>query len=202
MNLSIIGVLPWRQAMNSRSVVSDFTQQLYGTTAASWMTGAILLIAFASVFCVLLGYTRVPFAAAAEGNFFSPFARLHPTRHFPSFSVVYMGLTSSLACLLSLEALIKALLVIQILTQFAAQCIAVVLIRKVRPDIHRPFCMPLFPVPAVVAFAGWIFILATSGVMYIASGFALLVLGIAAYLVRARRNRDWPWLTKHMAPAP
>ena len=193
MNLSIIGVLPWRQAMTSHSVVSDFTQHLYGATAASWMTGLILLIAFASVFCVLLGYTRVPYAAAAEGRFFSLFARVHPTRHFPSFSVVYMGLVSSAACLLSLEALIKALLVIQIVTQFAAQCIAVIVLRKRRPDIHRPFNMPLFPIPAVIAFAGWIFILATSGVIYVLSGIALVALGIIAYLWRARRIQEWPW---------
>ncbi len=193
MNLSIIGVLPWRQAMTSRSIVSDFIQSLYGPTAASWMTALILLIAFGSVFCVLLGYTRVPFAAAAEGRFFAAFARLHPKRRFPSFSVVYMGLVASVACLLSLESLIKALLVIQIITQFAAQCIAVVIIRKTRPDMRRPFCMPLFPVPAVIALAGWIFILVTSGVIYILSGVALVGFGIAAYLLRARRSGEWPW---------
>lgn len=193
MNLAIIGVVPWRQAMTSHSVVSDFTQHLYGPAAASWMTGLILLIAFASVFCVLLGYTRVPYAAAAEGRFFSVFARIHPTRHFPSFSVVYMGLVSSAACLLSLEALIKALLVIQIVTQFAAQCIAVIVLRTRRPEIHRPFNMPLFPIPALIALAGWIFILATSGVVYVLSGIALVALGIGAYLWRARRTQEWPW---------
>ncbi len=193
MNLAIIGVVPWRQAMTSHSVVSDFTQHLYGPAAASWMTGLILLIAFASVFCVLLGYTRVPYAAAAEGRFFSVFARVHPTRHFPSFSVVYMGLVSSAACLLSLEALIKALLVIQIVTQFAAQCIAVIVLRTRRPEIHRPFNMPLFPIPALIALAGWIFILATSGVVYVLSGIALVALGIGAYLWRARRTQEWPW---------
>lgn len=193
MNLSIIGVLPWRQAMASHSIVSDFIQRLYGAAAASWMTALILLIAFASVFCVLLGYTRVPFAAAAEGRFFSVFARVHPTRHFPSFSVIFMGLMASAACLLTLEALIKALLVIQIVTQFAAQCIAVIIIRKNRPNIHRPFNMPLFPLPALIALAGWMFILVTSGLVYILSGLALVVLGIAAYLIRARRTREWPW---------
>jgi amino acid transporter len=193
MNFSIIGVLPWSQAMKSQSIMSDFTQHLYGARAAYWMTLLILWVAFASVFCVLLGYTRVPFAAAVEGRFFSAFGRLHPTRRFPSFSVVYMGVVSSLACLLSLEALIKALLVIQIVTQFAAQCIAVVVIRKNRPDIARPFCMPLFPLPAVVAMAGWIFILGTSGLVYVLSGLALVGFGIAAYLLRARQKREWPW---------
>jgi amino acid transporter len=192
MSLSIIGVVPWREAVNSHAIVSDFMERLYGTKAASAMTGLILWVAFASVFCVLLGYTRVPYAAAAEGRFFSAFARVHPKRHFPSFSVLYMGVVSSLVCFLSLEALIKALIVIQIVTQFIAQCIAVILIRR-RRDMALPFCMPLYPIPAVVAMAGWIFILVSSGGLYILSGFALLAVGIAAYLWRARLKMEWPW---------
>jgi amino acid transporter len=193
MSLSIIGVLPWREAMGSQTIVSDYMQRLYGARAAAWMTGLILWVAFASVFCVLLGYTRVPYAAASEGHFFSAFARLHPTRRFPSFSVVFMGMLSAAACLLSLEALIKTLIVIQIITQFAAQCVAVVLIRRYRRDIARPFAMPLYPLPALIAFAGWIFILVSSGAVYVLSGFVLLVFGIAAYLWRAHSTMKWPW---------
>ncbi|MBV9767644.1 MAG: amino acid permease, partial [Acidobacteriaceae bacterium] len=198
MSLSIIGVVPWREAIGSHSIVSDFMERLYGSRAAELMTALILWVAFASVFCVLLGYTRVPFAAASEGRFFSAFARVHPTRNFPSFSVLFMGGMSALACFLTLEALIKALIVIQIVTQFAAQCVAVVLIRRLRKNIVRPFSMPLYPLPAVVALAGWIFILASSGGVYILSGFALLALGMIAYLWRARTLREWPW----NAPAP
>jgi amino acid transporter len=193
MSLSIIGVVPWQEAIKSPAIVSQFMERLYGAGAANWMTGLILWVAFASVFCVLLGYTRVPYAAAAEGHFFSAFARVHPTRHFPSFSVVYMGVVSAAACFLSLEALIKALIVIQIVTQFAAQCIAVILIRRLRKDIALPFRMPLYPIPALVALAGWIFILASSGGVYIAAGVGLLAFGIVAYLWRARTKMQWPW---------
>lgn len=193
MSLSIIGVVPWQEAIKSDAIVSLFMEKLYGATAAKFMTALILWVAFASVFCVLLGYTRVPYAAAVEGQFFSAFARVHPRRRFPSFSVVFMGIVSALACLLTLEQLIKALIVIQIVTQFAAQCIAVILIRRMRKDIRLPFRMPLYPIPALVALAGWIFILRTSGWNYVAAGFALVAFGIAAYLWRARANGDWPW---------
>jgi amino acid transporter len=193
MNLSVIGVVPWREAIQSQAIISDFMQRIYGAKAAAWMTALILWVAFASVFCVLLGYTRVPYAAAAEGKFFSAFARVHPTRHFPTFSVIFMGVASAAACLLTIEALIKTLIVIQIVTQFAAQCVAVFLIRKRRPEIQRPFSMPLYPVPVLIALAGWIFILFESGGSYIASGLALLVFGIGAYLWRARRLNEWPW---------
>jgi amino acid transporter len=193
MTLSIIGVVPWQEAIKSDAIVSLFMERLYGIRAANVMTGLVLWVAFASVFCVLLGYTRVPFAAAAEGHFFSPFARVHPKRHFPSFSVIFMGIVSAAACFLTLEALIKTLIVIQIVTQFAAQCIAVILIRRMRKEIALPFRMPLYPIPTLVALAGWIFIFASSGAVYILAAFTLLAFGIVAYLWRARSRMQWPW---------
>jgi amino acid transporter len=111
-----------------------------------------------------------------------------------------MGVLSAVACLLTLEALIKALIVIQIITQFAAQCVAVILIRRYRRNILRPFSMPLYPLPVVIALAGWIFILASSGAVYVLSGFALLGLGIAAYLWRAHQNGEWPWKLEPAKP--
>ncbi len=207
MSFSIIGVLPWQEAIHSTAIVSDFMERLYGANAAALMTGLILWVAFASVFCVLLGYTRVPYAAAAEGHFFSAFARVHPKRRFPSFSVVFMGLMSAAACLLPLETLIKALIIIQIVTQFAAQCIAVILIRRVRKHIRRPFSMPLYPVPVLIALAGWIFILVSSGRIYVISGIGVVLLGIVAYLWRARQIAQWPWekagaeVTRQTGPA-
>ena len=185
MSVAIIGVVPWREALGSHAIVSDFMQRIYGVRAANVMTCLILWVAFASVFCVLLGYTRVPFAAAADGQFFRAFARVHPTKRFPSFSVLYMGVVSALACFLTLEALIKALIVIQIVTQFAAQCIAVVLLRR-RAETPRPFSMPLYPAPVVIALAGWLFILVESGWPYILTGFTLVALGVGAYFWRAR----------------
>jgi amino acid transporter len=187
MSLSIIGVVPWREAMHSTAIISDFTASLYGPTAARWMTALILWIAFASVFCGLLGYTRVPYAAAAEGQFFSWFARVHPKRSFPSVSVVVMGGIATLACLFTLDAIIRMLIVVQIVTQLAAQCVAVVLIRRNRPDIYRPFQMPLYPLPVFVALTGWIFVLVCSGWFYVASGFCVMVAGVLAFFWRAQR---------------
>jgi len=142
---------------------------------------------------VLLGYSRVPFAAAVDGRFFRPFARIHPKRHFPSFSVVFMGFTAAAACLLTLDIVVNALIVIQVLVQFMAQVVAVTLIRRNRPDIERPFHMPLYPITSVIAFLGWLYILIASGVLYILSGFALLAFGVLAYLWRSRRTGEWPF---------
>src|SRR5260370_31256691 len=138
MNLTIIGVIPWREAMHSTFIVSDLMQRLYGSTVAQVMTGLILFTTFASLFAVLLGYSRVPFAAATDGRFFPVFGRLHRTKNFPYFSVAFIGISSAFASLLNLSDLITALIVIQVLVQFMAQVVAVTLIRRYRPDIRRP----------------------------------------------------------------
>jgi amino acid transporter len=193
MNIGIIGVVPWREAIHSTSIVSDFMQRLYGHRVAQLATVLVLWTAFASIFAVLLGYSRVPFAAAVDGRFFKLFARIHPARQFPSFSVVFIGLCSAAACLLTLDTVVNTLIVIQVLVQFMAQVVAVTLIRRNRPDIERPFRMPLYPVTSIVAFLGWFYILIASGTRYITSGFVLLTFGILAYLWRARRTGEWPF---------
>jgi amino acid transporter len=193
MNITIIGVIPWREAIRSTFIVSDFIQRLYGLRAARIVTILVLWTTFASIFAALLGLSRVPYAAAADGRFFAAFARLHPTKAFPSFSVVFLGLASAAACLLNLDVLINALIVIQVIIQFMAQVIAVTLIRCNRPDIPRPFQMPLYPLPSAIAFLGWLYILIASGLPYIVAGFGLLTLGVGAYLWRARRAHEWPF---------
>ena len=193
MNVSIIGVIPWREAMHSTFIVSDLMQRVYGSTVAKVMTAFVLFTTFASLFAVLLGYSRVPYAAAVDGRFFSAFGRLHPTRNFPWVSLLFIGITSAVASLLDLSDLITALVVIQVLVQFMAQVVAVTMIRRYRPDIQRPFQMWFYPVTSVIAFAGWAFILAASGLKFILWGIALIAVGIGAYLWRARVQAEWPF---------
>lgn len=201
MNITIIGVLPWERAVQSKSIASDFIGSIYGAKAAQIVTLLILVTTLSSVFAVLLGYSRVPYAAARDGRFFRAFARVHPTQHFPTFSVLFIGITSAVACLLNLDVLINALIVIQILIQFMAQILAVTLIRRKRPDIRRPFNMPLYPVTSVVAFLGWLYILVASGWSYIVAGFVLLFVGVAAYLWRANTLAEWPFEAEVQLPA-
>ena len=193
MNVSIVGVMPWREAAQSKFVVSEFIGRLRGPWAASLMAVLILAITLAGVFAVMLGFSRIPYAAAADGRFFKVFARLHPAGHFPSFSVLFTGAASAACCLMDLDAVIKAVTVTGIILGSLAAVVAPTLLRKARPDIRLPFRMWLYPAPSLIAFAGWTFIVATSGSLYVLSGLGLLGVGIGAYLWRARKAAEWPW---------
>ena len=56
--------------------------------AAVLVTMLILCIAMSSLFALVLGYSRVPYAAAVDGNFLKVFGKLHPTKQFPYISLL------------------------------------------------------------------------------------------------------------------
>ena len=193
MNLSIIGTVPWQQGMHSKAIVADYMQTIYGRWAGLLVTCLILVASWGSVFAIILGFSRVPYTAAAEGEFFKPFARLHPTGRFPTTSLLFMGGLSALACLFSLADLISALIVIQTMFQFAAQCVAVILLRRNSVAPPGAFRMPFYPLPAIVALAGWLYIVVSSNPRHIALGLIMAIAGVILYLLRAGRRREWPF---------
>ena len=193
MNVSILGVVPWREAMHSDAIVALFIERLYGPLGAKLSSVLILIAAFGSVFAILLGFSRVPYAAAAEGHFFSIFAKLHPKGNYPAAAVLTLGVLAAIACVLSLSDLINLLIVVQTMLQFMAQCVAVMILRKRSSADPASFRMPFYPWPAVIALAGWTYIVVTSGLRYIGIGFALLAFGVVAFLVRSYRAHQWPF---------
>jgi len=186
--MSIISVIPWRQAMHSKFIASEFIEKLYGGKAAAVVTALVLWTAFASLFALLLGYSRIPYAAAINGHFFKSFARLHPTGKFPYVSLLVMGALSIVASLWTLDEVITALLTTRILVQFIAQIMALDYLRRHRPEIQRPFRMWLYPLPSAIAFLGWIYIFATSGWKYVGFGVLTLMAGVIVFMISPRRT--------------
>jgi amino acid transporter len=198
-NLSIIGIVPWRELVPADAhpasdfVVSALMERIYGSRIASAFTLLVLWTAFGSVFALLLGYSRVPYAAAREGYFFSVFGRLHPTKGFPHVSLLVLGLLSIVCSFFSLGMVIDALIATRILVQFVGQIAAVILLRRQRPAMTRPYRIWLYPATTIVALAGWLFIFATTGVAVMLFGLGVLACGSAAFLVWSYRLRQWPF---------
>ena len=197
-NFSIIGVVPWRDFVPAKThpqsdfVVSIFMERIFGSGVATVVTAMILWTAFGSVFALLLGYSRVPYAAAKDGYFFRIFARLHPTGGFPSVSLVVLGIISILAGFVSLDVVIAALLTLRIVVQFIGQIGAVTLLRRRAPEMPRPYRMWLYPLPSLIALVGWIFIFATAGNAILYALIALL-LGLICFAVWSWKEGTWPF---------
>ncbi len=201
MNISILGVIPWQeldQAAKSNSglyTVSVFMQRIYGPWAAYAVTLLLMFAAFSSVFSLMLGYSRVPYAAALDGNYFRVFARVHPKYHFPHVSLISLGLVAMAFCFFSLADVIAALVVIRITLQFLVQAVGLIVLRIRRPDLPRPFRMWLYPIPALLASVGFIYVVfaRTNSMKQIRYALVLLVTGLIIYFIRAWRNREWPF---------
>jgi amino acid transporter len=201
MNVSILGVIPWRElaqsgASNSKLyVVSILMQRVYGRGAASIISVLVMWTAFASVFSLTLGYSRVPYAAALDGNYFRAFAHVHPVHQFPYVSLLALTGVAALFCFLRLADLIAALVVIRIILQYLVQAVGVIVLRIRRPDLPRPFRMWLYPLPAMVAAASFVFMLVSRKgfLREIRYAGVILVVGIVIYAVRAWRRGEWPF---------
>jgi basic amino acid/polyamine antiporter, APA family len=201
MNVCILAVVPWREMVTAGQnnsglyVVSLFMQRVYGLWAARLVTGMVIVTAFASVFSLMLGYSRVPYAAAQDGNYFKAFAEVHPVYRFPHISLLALGVAGAAFCFLRLRDAIAALVVIRLILQFLVQAIGSIILRMRQPELPRPFRMWLYPLPALGAITGFLFILfkrenALKEVRYAA---VILITGLAIYMIRAWRGRMWPF---------
>jgi len=201
MNVCILAVVPWREMLQAGQnntglyVVSLFMERIYGAWAARLVTGLVIATAFASVFSLMLGYSRVPYAAAKDGNYFKAFAKVHPEYRFPHVSLLALGVVAAAFCFLRLKDAIAALVVIRLILQFLVQAVGLIVLRMRRRDLPRPFRMWLYPVPAILATAGFLYILFgrpnwQKEVRYAA---VILLTGVIIYMIRAWKHAEWPF---------
>lgn len=198
MNISVTSVVPWQEAKDSEFVISLFMERLAGGTAAIIVTCLILWVAFASLFSATLGYSRIPYAAAADGSFFKVFAKLHPTKQFPHISLLFLGALGFIFSLLfKLSDVISAILAMRILVQFIGQAIGLILLRRTRSAESFPWKMPLFPIPAIIAILLWGGILASTGYKMILAGVGVIAAGAVVYFIKANLNGEWPFMKEN-----
>ena len=194
MQLSVLGVVPWREAMNSKFIVSTFVEKIYGSDAAIAATVLILWIAFSSLFSAMLGYSRIPYAAAVDGTFFKIFSRVHPKKHFPNVSLLVLGAIAFIFSLLfKLKEVISAILAMRILVQFIGQAAGIMILRKSKPSEFFPFKMWLYPLPALIAILMWVGLFLSTGMYFALGGVVVISIGAVVYFIRSYYSGEWPF---------
>ncbi len=199
MQLSVLGVIPWHEAMNSQFIVSTFVQKIYGSKAAIVVTILILWIAFSSLFSATLGYSRIPYAAAIDNSFFKIFAHTHPKKHFPDASLIILGIIAFIfSMLFKLKEVISAVLAMRILIQFIGQAAGILILKKRKPASFFPFKMWLYPLPALIAIIMWLGLFFSTGIYFAIGGAAVMIIGAVLFLVRSKVKKEWPFEIKNM----
>jgi APA family basic amino acid/polyamine antiporter len=197
----VLGTMPWQELIgqagaNARlSVAAVVVQRAYGALAGRIVALLVVWTAFASVYALLLGYSRVPYAAALDGNYFRIFARVHPRHRIPNVSLLMLAGVSMVFCVLQLVDLVAALVVIRIMLQFLLQQVGVMVLRRTQPDMERPFRIWLYPLPPVVAIVGFLYILFSRPhfAREIFFAVAVVLTGTVIYLLRSYKRREWPF---------
>jgi amino acid transporter len=176
-------------------VVAVPLQSGYGSIAGRIIALLVVWTAFASVYALLLSYSRVPYAAALDGNYFRVFARVHPRHRFPNVSLLVLGAVSIIFCVFQLVDLLAALVVIRILLQFLLQQVGLIVLRRTQPQMERPFRVWLYPFPPLIAIAGFLYILFARPAFERELFFAFLIVltGSVLYLARAAKRHEWPF---------
>lgn len=201
MNMSVSSVISWQeikqwQLTNQNNfVVSTFLERLYGHTAAKIGTVMILWVALASLFAVMLGYSRVPYAAAVDGAFFKIFGKLHPTKNFPYVSLLILaGFAFVFSMLFKMKYIIGGILAMRIMVQFISQAVGVVLLRRRNGTGNLPYKMPLYPIPVILAIIMWLLIFSATGFNIIKIFLGVFGTGLIVYLSMAKYKKEWPFV--------
>ncbi|MFZ9761380.1 MAG: APC family permease [Candidatus Kapaibacteriota bacterium] len=193
MHLSIVGVIPWQEAQKSTFIVSTFIETLHGAIAAKIATGLILFIAFASLFSVTLGYSRIPYAAAKEGSFFSIFSAVHPKEHFPHISLMILcGIAFIFSLLFRMSEIISAIVAMRALVQFIGGAIGLILLKKRKGTGFFPWKMPFYPIPIILSIVIWLGLFLSTG-YFALLGIGFILIGVVLFLFMARKQSTFPF---------
>ena len=193
LNISVLGVAPWQEIAESKSVASLVVERSWGHAAASVLTVLIVVTAFASVFAGLLGGSRVPYQAAHENVFLSVFGRLHPRHGFPHVALLAMGVVTAIGTFFDLNEVINMLLAATIIVQSVAQIAALVVLRKRQPGLERPYRQWLYPLPCIVALVGWVYVYVSASTLSLVLSGTWILAGVVVFVLWARHNKAWPF---------
>ena len=202
MNISILGVVPWQEIAGGASQqwlvrgVDFHAEDLWAVGCEPGRRLLVMWTAFASVFSsdagILAGAVR---GGAGRQLLSGVCASASAKDGFPTCRCWRWAVVALLFCFFSLADVIAGLVVIRIMLQFLVQAIGLIVLRIRRPDLPRPFRMWLYPLPALMASVGFVFVLVsrTNSMTQIRYALVILVSGVAIYLVRAWRNGEWPF---------
>lgn len=199
MHLAMLGTVSWREvprtdaAIATYSLAAAFMRQIHGEWAVQLVTVMLIWNCFGSVFAGLLGYSRIPYGAARCGHFFAALGQVHPRHRIPHVSLFLVGGLTLFWTFFDLQSVITAMITTRILEQFLGQAVGVMLLRRTRPDLPRPYRMILYPLPCLLAAVGWLFLYASADRLYIALGLGTMAVGVGVFFLWAWRSRTWPF---------
>jgi amino acid transporter len=196
---AMLAVISWQDvpiekpAIDTFSLAAEFMRRLHGEWAVKLVTMLLIWSCFGSAFAGMLAYSRIPYGAARYGHFFGVLGRVHDRLAIPHVSLVLIAVLTLVWSVFSIQTVIDALITTRVLEQFVAQCAGVVLLRRNKPDLKRPYRIWLYPLPCGLALVGWLYMYLSASPLFIGLGMGTLITGCLVFLVWSKKRQAWPF---------
>jgi APA family basic amino acid/polyamine antiporter len=190
-NAGYFHVLPFAQATTSQHIASDAVQAFAGSKGASWLTLAMAVSAFGALHVVILTGARIPYAMARDGLFFQFAGHVHPSFKTPTGALLFLGTVATVLALTGTFEELYSLFVFAVWIFFALTGIALLRLRRIEPNLTRPYRAwgyPLTPVIFVIAAIALTVNLWTVRRVRSTSGLAVILLGVPFYYAWRKRR--------------
>ena len=183
-NLAYYAVLPGSEIALSDTVAATAMTRTFGVGVA-WLVSLLILVSiFGANNAQVLAAPRMYYAMARDGLFFEGLSRVHPRYHTPVAAILVQGVWASVLTLVGTFQQLFTYVVFTHWIFYALAVAAVVVLRRKRPDLERPFRVPGYPVLPVL------FVLSAAGLtlsVIVAdpwrslAGIAAILTGLPAY---------------------
>jgi basic amino acid/polyamine antiporter, APA family len=192
-NAAYFHVLMPSEVAGGTRVAAEMMNKIFGGWGASAVSIAAMISIFAALNGSILSGSRVPYAAARDGYFFEAVARVHPRYHTPGVSIIVLNLWAALLVLSGKYDDLFNLVIFASWILYGMTAAAVLVLRRRRPDLVRPYRTIAYPYVPVLFIVGACVLLITTAIerpRESMMGIALIVAGLPFYFYwKKRRTR-------------
>jgi len=190
LNVAYFYVLTPSEVGLSRHVAADMMDSVGGRVATAGVTVAVLISIFAALNGSILSGSRIPYAMARDGLFFRTAAVVHPKFRSPGHAMVLMSVWSCIVVLSGRYEDLYNFVIFGSWILYLMTAFSVVVLRKKRPDLQRPYRVLGYPaVPVLFVIVALFLLLSTLHTRPRESimGLGLMALGTPFYFFWKRR---------------
>ncbi|RFU61111.1 APC family permease [Peribacillus glennii] len=197
----LFGLLPASE-LSTDAPLLKAGSMIFGGIGLAWLSVQSFSGSMSTVNGGVMGQTRVMYAMAREGWFGKVFAKVDEKRGVPKASLYFTGgsmIVVSLLPTITENAWVWAgfLGVFGYALSYIVACFLVMYLRSKRPDLKRPYKVPLYPVTPILGIVLYLLAIIFSGIQIIIVGGIWCLVGVGYYYLFGRKSR-----AKHLEISP
>lgn len=192
-NWAYFHVLTAREVAGADRAPAEMMRKIFDGPGANAVAIAAMISIFAALNGSILSGSRVPYAAARQGYFFSAVGRVSPKYHTPGVSILTLSAWASVLVLSGKYDDLFSLVIFASWILYGMTAAAVIVLRKKQPDLYRPYHTLGYPyVPVLFILGAFVLLFSTLFDRPRESfmGIGLILLGLPFYFHWKKRRQD------------